>query len=175
MLEENLGVRIVFRDSAEFVVQCTATESGLPISVSKDVEILREPWGVFFFLLPLRFLAGVAWTAVVLARVMSALNVTPKKTFSSSQQTWVSYLCNAGQRRNKAEETEPCLKRSELKDEMWQVCVTVDQNKIGMKGENNSERKWVSNYMDLVLWNYSALTYLIGWSEETNQRVIKRS
>lgn len=43
MLEEKLGVRIVFRDSAEFVVQCTATESGLPISVSKDVEILREP------------------------------------------------------------------------------------------------------------------------------------
>lgn len=39
--------------------------------------------------------------------------------------------------------------------------VTIDGSKTGMKGENNSGRKRTSNYIDLVLWNYSVLIYLL--------------
>lgn len=41
------------------------------------------------------------------------------------------------------------------------MCVTIDRNKIGMKGEKNSGRQQTSNYIDFILWNYSVLIYLL--------------
>lgn len=136
-LEEKQGLRSAFGGSATFAVQCIAVESGLGITVSKEAQyIVQGFWGVFSFLLPLQ--------AGLLGR-LECLPPKSKADFFSSQQTSGLYPCNAGQCRSKAEETAPCLERSAFKNEVWQVCVAVDGNRIGLKSENNSGRWWASN------------------------------
>lgn len=163
-LEEKQGLRNMFGGSAKFAVQCIAVESWLPMAVAKEVQYIVQGLRCVFLPPASPAFGGVAWTTALLA------NQEQDRPFYI-KQTSGSFPCTVGQRRRNPEGTAPSLKRSVFKYEVRQGCATVDGNKIGMKGEKNSGRQWTSSYIDLVFWNYSALAYLIGWSQETNQTV----
>lgn len=104
-LEEKHGLRSMFGGSAEFAVQCIAVESGLLVTLSKEVQYIVQGLRRVFH--PSASPGRVAWMAVVLATQKQ-----DRLIFIPANIGIISLQCCAMQK------NAPCLTRAVFKDEV---------------------------------------------------------